>query len=584
MNVQTEMANSCERQIDHQYNYAFNKLNAVMFFIILVLFLNLLVLFTVIYYAMELSVPSTEQSVCVSDSDIMTEMLHKYKPLLDNEQDSVDTNIQGTDTWSQQLAISITDQYQVTPAILNIKNESKNDSDFILGNPFFTFKEGHLMIMRVFPNGYGTGEGTHMSVVIQLMKGQHDDKLEQSGHWPLRGTFTIELLNQLNDSDHHSRMVQFHHHRCSECTDRVLEGDEANMGWGYKKFISHDTLPHHSNNRYHKSDYLMFRISYDDMEAPYQVAPVSFKVTKLSHWLRSEAHWYSSPFFAFEGGYKLHLDVDAAGIYEGEGTHVSVYLHLMKGPHDDELEQSGHWPLRGTFTVELLDQYNTSSRNKVYFFNNETCVECTNRVIHEDYSETGYGGRFISHHDLFNYYKSETLYFRVSYNSCYVCVYVYSSAALITLPALIIGNTIVIFAIIACTEICRRILKIRRVTIASFAIRYDLICSVLLKDTTEIAFIILALYAADILNRLIWEFTGIISYQSFDAIDDVIKRIGYVYFSSKAVYFYTTLHTIQTSVILSPIVLFVISNGNLVVVLFVLICNCIFNLSFCNAF
>ena len=35
-------------------------------------------------------------------------------------------------------------------------------------------------------------------------------------------------------------------------------------------------------------------------------------------------------------------------------THVSVYLHLMKGPYDDKLEQSGHWPLSGTFTVELL--------------------------------------------------------------------------------------------------------------------------------------------------------------------------------------------------------------------------------------
>ena len=36
------------------------------------------------------------------------------------------------------------------------------------------------------------------------------------------------------------------------------------------------------------------------------------------------------------------------------GTHVSVYLHLMKGPYNDKLEQSGHWPLSVTFTVELL--------------------------------------------------------------------------------------------------------------------------------------------------------------------------------------------------------------------------------------
>ena len=44
------------------------------------------------------------------------------------------------------------------------------------------------------------------------------------------------------------------------------------------------------------------------------------------------------------------LRVDAAGYGDGKGTHVSVYLHLMKGPRDDKQEQSGHWPLRGTFT------------------------------------------------------------------------------------------------------------------------------------------------------------------------------------------------------------------------------------------
>ena len=103
----------------------------------------------------------------------------------------------------------------------------------------------------------------------------------------MRGRFTIELLNQVNDSDHHSIMVQFQHYRCSECTNRVLEGTEANRMWGYPKFISHDTLLHHSNNSYHKSDSLIFRITYEDMEAPYQVAPVTVKVTKFSHWLKS---------------------------------------------------------------------------------------------------------------------------------------------------------------------------------------------------------------------------------------------------------------------------------------------------------
>ena len=79
--------------------------------------------------------------------------------------------------------------------------------------------------MDIHAGGYGDGEGTHGSIYLFVIKkGLHDDELQQSGHWLLRGTFTIELLNQLNDGGHYSCMVQFHHYRCSECTNRVITG------------------------------------------------------------------------------------------------------------------------------------------------------------------------------------------------------------------------------------------------------------------------------------------------------------------------------------------------------------------------
>jgi len=40
------------------------------------------------------------------------------------------------------------------------------------------------------------------------------------------------------------------------------------------------------------------------------------------------------------------------GSDDGKVTHLSVYLCLMKGPHDDELT----WPLRGKFEWKLLNQ------------------------------------------------------------------------------------------------------------------------------------------------------------------------------------------------------------------------------------
>ena len=101
------------------------------------------------------------------------------------------------------------------------------------------------------------------------------------------------------------------------------------------------------------------------------VAPVRFKLTKFSQWITNKIEWCSVPFFAFKGGYQMYLKAYAAGYgisYDAgylygkcdESTRVSVSLFLTKGPYDDELEQSGHWPLRGIFTIELLNQLNDS--------------------------------------------------------------------------------------------------------------------------------------------------------------------------------------------------------------------------------
>jgi len=60
--------------------------------------------------------------------------------------------------------------------------------------------------------------------------------------------------------------------------------------------------------------------------------------------VKNKKKWISNPFFIFEGGHKMCLIVYAAGDGDGESTHISVFLRLMKGPYDDELEQSGHFP------------------------------------------------------------------------------------------------------------------------------------------------------------------------------------------------------------------------------------------------
>ena len=312
--------------------------------------------------------------------------------------------------------------YQIAPVTFKFTHFSQwlKSKEVWYSGPFFAFDEGYQMHLKVYPAD--KTEGTHVSVYLDLTKGPHDDKLEQSGHWPLRGTFTIELLNQLNDSDHYSRMVQFHYHQCSECTTRVLEEVMAYSGRGYAYFISHDALLHHSNNGYYRNDSLIFRIPYEDMEPPYQITPIAFKLSKFSQWLKNRKEWYSSPFFTFEKGYQMYLKVYAAGNSIGKGTHVSVYLYLMKGPHDDKLEQSGYWPLRGTFTIELLNQLNDSDHYRhTEQFHHHLCIECTSRVLKGVMANSGRGQPLLISHDTLlrhidnGYYKSDSLVFRISY-------------------------------------------------------------------------------------------------------------------------------------------------------------------------
>ena len=46
------------------------------------------------------------------------------------------------------------------------------------------------MCLRVDANGNKDGAGTHVSVSVNLMRGEHDDKLT----WPFRGDITIKLV------------------------------------------------------------------------------------------------------------------------------------------------------------------------------------------------------------------------------------------------------------------------------------------------------------------------------------------------------------------------------------------------------
>ncbi len=117
-------------------------------------------------------------------------------------------------------------------------------------NALYTSPDGYNMCIRIYPNGYRTGTGTHVSVSAMLLEGSCDASLS----WPFFGTVTFTLLNQLSDENHHSKTLEY---------DKNSKFGYAYDTCGYFKFISHSALSHDpvNNTQYLKNDTLYFRVS-----------------------------------------------------------------------------------------------------------------------------------------------------------------------------------------------------------------------------------------------------------------------------------------------------------------------------------
>ena len=134
--------------------------------------------------------------------------------------------------------------------------ERKDSSDKTFSPAFYTSPGGYKMCIRVDANGNGDGKGTHISMFAYLMRGENDDHLP----WPFTGTVTVELLNQLEDKNHHYEATTFP--KDSLASQRVTEGERASTGYGHPCYIPHIDLDYDGAKhcQYLKDDCLYFRV------------------------------------------------------------------------------------------------------------------------------------------------------------------------------------------------------------------------------------------------------------------------------------------------------------------------------------
>ena len=127
--------------------------------------------------------------------------------------------------------------------------KKKDNNEPTISSSFYTSPRGYQMCLHVYANGLGHAKQTHVSAYVSILKEKHDDTLK----WPFTGTYCIELLNQLEDKNHHTRTTNI------TSTHKLIVGSD----WGYHKFIPHSKLSHDpfNNTQYLKDDTLYFRLT-----------------------------------------------------------------------------------------------------------------------------------------------------------------------------------------------------------------------------------------------------------------------------------------------------------------------------------
>ena len=156
--------------------------------------------------------------------------------------------------------LELTQQLNETVEQLTFRLDSfprhKNGRTTFYSGLLCTSHKGYKFRIQVYAGGNGSGEGTHVSIYACLMKGDHDHDL----FWPFLGEVTFELLNQIEDKQHHKMTVQFED---NENSQRVVEGEGGIKGCGIPQFITHTVLEYSQakNCQYLKDDALIFRVS-----------------------------------------------------------------------------------------------------------------------------------------------------------------------------------------------------------------------------------------------------------------------------------------------------------------------------------
>ena len=153
---------------------------------------------------------------------------------------------------------------------------------------------------------------------------------------------------------------------------------------------------------------------------PVFIPPPEMIMSNFETLKTDDQRWRTAPFYTHVGGYKMCLKVHANGQGSAKGTHIGVFVFMMKGEFDSHLR----WPFKGEVTVQLVNQREGGGiyeRKPVELSDYNKCSDVFQSVTESDRASRGWGyDKFIPHDDLYNpkeskeYLKNDTLKFKVT--------------------------------------------------------------------------------------------------------------------------------------------------------------------------
>ncbi len=147
--------------------------------------------------------------------------------------------------------------------------------------------------------------------------------------------------------------MKIKNHLSEECEHTVISCKYISLGCDVK-LKRKDMRAHEQDDKAHltKTADTVIELKNNNKNILGEGESMIFKVSDFQKRKDSNDIFYSPSFYTSPNGYHMKIRVDANGHEKGKGTHVSVYIYLIKGEYDAVLK----WPFVGDIAIVLLNQ------------------------------------------------------------------------------------------------------------------------------------------------------------------------------------------------------------------------------------